>query len=175
MTEILKGAKDRKIIVAIDEGEESMYALSWALKNVVTSENSKDTIFLLYVKPPPVIFTTLNETGYIYSSDVVATMEKYRTDVAVCLMDKAKRICKGLKNDVKVETKVGNGDPRDVICEMVEKIGADVLVLGTHGYGLLKRTFLGSVSDYCAHKVKCPVLIVKRLISLEDENKALVL
>lgn len=40
---------------------------------------------------------------------------------------------------IKVETRVENGDPRDVICEMVQKLGADVLVMGSHGYGLIKR------------------------------------
>lgn len=55
-----------------------------------------------------------------------------------------------------------NGDPRDVICEMAEKLAADVLVMGSHGYGLIKRAFLGSVSNYCAQNVKCPVLIVKK-------------
>ena len=35
--------------------------------------------------------------------------------------------------------RVENGDPRDVICEVAEKINADVLVMGSHGYGLIKR------------------------------------
>ncbi|KAF6140046.1 hypothetical protein GIB67_001787 [Kingdonia uniflora] len=162
MAEVLKEGKDRKILVAIDEGEESMYALSWALKNVVTSANSKDTIVLLYSKPSRVMYTTLDDTHNLFSADVVATMEKHRNDVAVSVTEKAMKICKDLCDDVKVERRVGDGDPREVIYEMVTKIGADVLVMGTHGYGLIKRTFLGSVSDYCAHKVKCPVLIVKR-------------
>jgi len=40
---------------------------------------------------------------------------------------------------IKVETRVENGDPRDVICDMVQKLGADILVMGSHGYGLIKR------------------------------------
>lgn len=63
---------------------------------------------------------------------------------------------------VKVETKVESGDPRDVICEAAEKVAADVLVMGSHGYGVIKRAFLGSVSNHCAQKAKCPVLIVKK-------------
>ena len=43
---------------------------------------------------------------------------------------------------VKVETKIEHGDPRDVICQMTEKLGADVLVMGSHGYGLIKRWVL---------------------------------
>lgn len=31
------------------------------------------------------------------------------------------------------------GDPRNVLCEAVEKYHASVLVVGSHGYGALKR------------------------------------
>uniref|UniRef100_A0A0E0RB20 UspA domain-containing protein n=1 Tax=Oryza rufipogon TaxID=4529 RepID=A0A0E0RB20_ORYRU len=43
----------------------------------------------------------------------------------------------------------------------VDKLGADVLVMGSHGYGLFKRALLGRVSDYCVRNASCPVLIVK--------------
>ena len=55
-------AKERKILVAVDEGEESMHALSWCLKNVI-SKNSKDTLSLLYVKPPRAVYTAIDGTG----------------------------------------------------------------------------------------------------------------
>ncbi|KAE8010310.1 hypothetical protein FH972_006692 [Carpinus fangiana] len=152
--------KERRILVAVDEGEESTHALSWCLKNVI-SENSKDTLILLYVKPPRVVYPALDGTGYLFSSDILATIDKYGNDVADCVIEKAKRMCKDL-NDVKVETRVAHGDPRDVICQMAEKLGADALVMGSHGYGLIKRALLGSVSNHCVQNVKCPVLIVKK-------------
>uniref|UniRef100_A0A7N1A8B7 UspA domain-containing protein n=1 Tax=Kalanchoe fedtschenkoi TaxID=63787 RepID=A0A7N1A8B7_KALFE len=154
------GEKRRKIMVAVDEGEESMYALSWCLKNVVCGE-SKDTVLLLYVKPPRAVFTSLDGSGYLFSADILATMERYGNEVAQCVLDKAKRVCEEYRN-VKVETKVENGDPRDMICEMAHKLNVDVLVMGSHGYGMIKRAFLGSVSNHCAQNVKCPVLIVKK-------------
>ena len=40
---------------------------------------------------------------------------------------------------MKVETRVEIGDPRDVICDAAEKMGVDMVVLGSHGYGLIKR------------------------------------
>ncbi|GMJ14090.1 hypothetical protein like AT2G47710 [Hibiscus trionum] len=40
---------------------------------------------------------------------------------------------------------------------------ATVLVVGSHGYGLVQRAVLGSVSDYCAHHAHCSVMIVKKL------------
>ncbi|KAK6915650.1 UspA [Dillenia turbinata] len=50
--------------------------------------------------------------------------------------------------DIKVETKVESGDPRDVICEMVEKLGPDMLVMGSHGHGLTKRYINGFAGEY---------------------------
>lgn len=38
-----------------------------------------------------------------------------------------------------METRIENGDPRDVICHLVEQLGADILVMGSRGYGLIKR------------------------------------
>ncbi|KAH1083723.1 hypothetical protein J1N35_023484 [Gossypium stocksii] len=155
-------AKDRKILVAVDEGEESTNALSWCLKNVI-SHTSKDTLVLLYAKPPRAVYTSLDGTGYLFSSDILATMDKYSNDVADCVIEKAKRMCREQGDpEVKVEVIIESGDPRDVICQVADKINADVLVMGSHGYGLIKRALLGSVSNYCAQNVKCPVLIVKR-------------
>ncbi|KAK8633572.1 hypothetical protein V6N13_014417 [Hibiscus sabdariffa] len=155
-------AKDRKILVAVDEGEESMYALSWCLKNII-SQSLKDTLILLYAKPPRAVYSSLDGSGYLFSADIMVTMDKYSNDVAASVIDKAKRICKEkADHEVKVEVKIESGDPRDVICQFADEIKADVLVLGTHGYGLIKRAFLGSVSTHCAQNVKCPVLIVKK-------------
>ncbi|XP_031404814.1 universal stress protein A-like protein isoform X2 [Punica granatum] len=156
--------KERRILVAVDDSEESMYALSWCLANVV-SENpaniSKDTVILLYAKPRPAVYTAMDGTGYSFSSDIVAMTERYNNRVADSVMEKAKRMCEEF-SDVKVETRVENGDARDVICQVAEKLDPDVLVMGSHGYGIIKRALLGSVSYYCAQNVKCPVLVVKK-------------
>lgn len=61
-----------------------------------------------------------------------------------------------------METRIEHGDPRDVICAVAEKLHVDVVVMGSHGHGLIKRAFLGSVSNHCVQNVKCPVLIVKK-------------
>ncbi|CAL5341093.1 unnamed protein product [Camellia sinensis] len=157
-------ANERKILVGVDEGDESMYALSWCLKNVVVPQNSKDTLVLLYAKKPRPIYPIIDgATGYILMPDVMETMDRYNNELAESRMEKAKRLCKEVHNlDVKVETRIESGDPRDVICQAAEKLSADVVVLGSHGYGLIKRAFLGSVSNYCAQNAKCPVLIAKR-------------
>ncbi|KAK9177568.1 hypothetical protein WN944_029591 [Citrus x changshan-huyou] len=66
----------------------------------------------------------------------------------------------GKVHDFVVE--VVEGDARNILCEAVEKHHASILVVGSHGYGAIKRAVLGSVSDYCAHHAHCTVMIVKR-------------
>lgn len=48
-------------------------------------------------------------------------------------------VCLCLVNKVKVESRIENGDARDVICDMAEKLNVDMVVLGSHGYGAIKR------------------------------------
>ena len=47
-----------------------------------------------------------------------------------------------------METRIEHGDPRDVICQMTEKLGVDILVMGSHGYGLIKRWVLLKKGNY---------------------------
>ena len=42
-------------------------------------------------------------------------------------------------HEMKVEVKVAVWDARTVICQMADKLGADLLVMGSHGYGFFKR------------------------------------
>ncbi|KAL6627767.1 hypothetical protein ACP70R_031493 [Stipagrostis hirtigluma subsp. patula] len=149
----------RRIVVAVDEGEESTHALSWCLANVVSS--AADTVVLLHARRPRPVYAAMDSAGYMLTSEVMASMERHANAVSAAAVDKAKRICAAYPN-VKVETVVESGDPRDVICDATEKLGADLLVMGSHGYGFIQRAFLGSVSNHCAQNCKCPVLIVKR-------------
>lgn len=54
--------KECKIVVAVDESEESMYALSWCLGNLF-SQNTTNTLVLLYVKPPPPVYSSFDAAG----------------------------------------------------------------------------------------------------------------
>ncbi|KAK4418063.1 hypothetical protein Salat_2219000 [Sesamum alatum] len=158
-----KKMKERKVVVAVDESEESMYALSWCLSDLL-AQNSypNSTLILLYIKPPVPVYSSLDVTGYLFAGDVIQTIEKYSRDLANSVMRRAEAVCTNFNSTVKVEKKVGSGDAKDVICAAVDKLGADILVMGSHDYGFFKRALLGSVSDYCAKHVKCPLVVVKR-------------
>ncbi|XP_039056426.1 uncharacterized protein LOC120199400 isoform X2 [Hibiscus syriacus] len=80
--------KDCKIVVAVDESEESMYALSWCLCNLI-SQTTINNLILLYVKPPPPVYSSLDVAGYIFSGDVIRALETYGNDLANSVMGRA--------------------------------------------------------------------------------------
>jgi len=53
------------------------------------------------------------------------------------------------------------GEPRSSIDDIVKKIGADLIVMGTHGRRGLRRVLLGSVAEMVVRTVSCPVLLVR--------------
>ena len=60
-----------------------------------------------------------------------------------------------------VETKIGFGNPRRTIPEMVKEFQADLLVMGAHGHKFLKDLIFGATVDTVRHRVDIPVLVVK--------------
>lgn len=59
--------------------------------------------------------------------------------------------------------KVESAGPR--ICDVAQKWGADLIVLGRRGRNGLTEFLLGSVSNYVVHHAACSVLIAQRGIS----------
>lgn len=53
------------------------------------------------------------------------------------------------------------GDARDMIPNVAEEIGADLIVMGTHGRRGLSRALLGSVAEYVVRVSRVPVLTVR--------------
>ncbi|KAJ7537974.1 hypothetical protein O6H91_11G030100 [Diphasiastrum complanatum] len=151
--------KRKKVVIAVDESDESIYALRWALEHTV---QPTDEVVLLHVQPPPQLYAGGGgPVGFYATPELLISMKKHQERATELILENAKKICEESKQ-INATTLVKVGDPRDLICETVEKEHADLLILGSHGYGAIKRAFLGSVSDYCAHRSKCPVLVVKK-------------
>lgn len=57
---------ERKIMVAVDESQESMYALSWCINNLISDTNNRNNkLVLLYVKPPSAVYS-LDAAGFTF-------------------------------------------------------------------------------------------------------------
>ena len=63
-------------------------------------------------------------------------------------------------NGIQCETMLIRGDPAHTILREARRWGADLLVMGSHGHGMLYRKVMGSVSDGVLRARQYPVLIV---------------
>ena len=63
---------------------------------------------------------------------------------------------------LRVTVEMLEGQPKTRIPEEAESWGADLVVVGSHGYGFIDRLLLGSVSHAVAARANCSVLIVRR-------------
>ena len=61
----------------------------------------------------------------------------------------------------KVETEILRGSAVRAILDEAESWGADLIVVGSHGYGWAKRLLLGSVSQGVASHARCSVEIAR--------------
>jgi nucleotide-binding universal stress UspA family protein len=69
-----------------------------------------------------------------------------------------KRDPETLKKVVSIDVVYGN--PAAEILRKVEEMNADIVILGTHGKGLIRHAFLGSVSEQVLHRIRKPVFII---------------
>ncbi|KAK7301115.1 hypothetical protein RJT34_11976 [Clitoria ternatea] len=161
------------VLVAVDGNEESMNALRWALNNLklrspATDSTDPPSFVIFHVQSPLSIATGLNPGSIPFGgpSDVevpaiAAAIEVHQKRITEAILDHALGICEEFNFTAKIRTHVVVGDPKEKICEAVLDLHADVLVMGSRAIGPIKRMFLGSVSNYCAHHSSCPVIIIK--------------
>ncbi|KAJ4780958.1 Adenine nucleotide alpha hydrolases-like superfamily protein [Rhynchospora pubera] len=152
------GTGKKRVMVAIEEHECSHYALEWTLLNLKPTISSP---LLLITVQPFSPFTYVAAASYSSPpQELIQSMQEHQKQAALALLERAKEIC--AKHGVDVETITEMGEPKEVICQVAEQQNIELLVMGSHARGAVERFFLGSVSNYCVHHAKCPVLVVKQ-------------
>jgi nucleotide-binding universal stress UspA family protein len=53
------------------------------------------------------------------------------------------------------------------ILEILDKLGCDLIVMGTHGHSWLKHLLFGSVTEEVVRQARCPVMVVKAPVHQE--------
>ena len=94
----------------------------------------------------------------------------YFEDLDLALRKQAEAIVNGaiqklkstLNKSISIDGALLPGPPRAVILDEAESWGADLIVLGSHGYRAWERFLLGSVSQAVVSHAKCSVEVVRR-------------
>ncbi|KAF2315006.1 hypothetical protein GH714_037516 [Hevea brasiliensis] len=152
-------AEKQVMVVGVDDSEHSLYALGWTLDHffVPFASNSPFNLVVVHAKP-----TAASAVG---AAEVLPFVDADLKRIAARVIEKTKEICMnfsiivydwGYGSEIDKETfsglrirvddviyEVGEGDARNVLCETVEKHHASILVVGSHGYGAIKRAVLG--------------------------------
>jgi len=87
---------------------------------------------------------------------------------SVLMPDLAKRVEARLTEEaqrlrtagIPCDTHTREGSPHTEIVRRAQEVGADLIVMGTHGHGGLAHAVLGSVTERVLHRTRCPVLVV---------------
>ena len=73
----------------------------------------------------------------------------------------AEAVARAEEAGVEARSLVLRGQPVEEICRAAERYEPRFLVIGSHGWGALKRALFGSVSTGVLHQATCPVLVVR--------------
>jgi nucleotide-binding universal stress UspA family protein len=66
------------------------------------------------------------------------------------------------------EVIVADGPGAGHILEILERLGCDLVVMGTHGRSWLKHRLFGSVTEEVVRRARCPVMVVKAPAPAQD-------
>ena len=143
-----------KILLAIDGSQCSDAAVKEVTRRPWPKGSSLKVLTALEPPMPP-------------TPETWAVPASYFEEIETALRKQGQNIIESALQELKTNTTLSLssmivlGSPRPVILDEAESWGADLIVLGSHGYGALKRFLLGSVSQAVVSHAKCSVEVVR--------------
>ncbi len=141
----------KKILVPTDLSDHAEAALDYACE---LAKKLGATIDLLNVIGVPAL--GVPELGVALTSTMIDTLIE-DNQIAIDKVADARRAHGFAIASATLKT----GDPRDMICQAAEELGADLIIMGTHGRRGVSRMLLGSVAETVVRSAPCAVLTVR--------------
>jgi len=135
-----------KILCAVDFEDNSMAALDTAAR---LARESGGTVEVLHVVPIMIQPGAMPMHLDVYAAEQEAAKAKLI------------QIAKDHLGGVKYELRTSVGQPAIAILHAQKTLGAEVIVMGTHGRRGLSHFILGSVAEHVVREAYCPVLTVR--------------
>lgn len=155
-----------KILLAVD-GSACSDAAVEEVANRPWPINSMVRVLNTYEMPlPPTPEGWALPTNYFDEMD-----QAIRTQSQAIVNQASEKLRTKLDKTIEVGSKSVPGSPRAVILDEADSWGADLIVIGSHGYGRLERLLLGSVSQSVVSHAKCSVEVVRCRESKLEEKK----
>jgi nucleotide-binding universal stress UspA family protein len=145
-----------KIILATDGSPCSDTAVNEVARMPLPADTQVRVIYVIEPPAPLVAEPYMGVVGYFEEAERLGRQQARET-----VERAAARLQTGQGASVQVSTEVLTGSPKRTIVEEAESWGADLIVVGSHGYKSWERMLLGSVSQAVAAHARCSVLIVR--------------
>jgi nucleotide-binding universal stress UspA family protein len=139
----------KRILVPTDFSEPAAAALKWA---TTLAREFEGQLYLLHVVPEPYAYPWGSELSTMPLTDILAESEKSAEERMHQLAAETK-----LPLD-RVVTRAVIGTPVDQILATIAEHNIDLVVLGTHGRGMVGHLLLGSVAERVIRRSPVPVL-----------------
>jgi nucleotide-binding universal stress UspA family protein len=146
-----------KILLATDGTRHSQAALEMLLRFGLNADDSILIVTVVDLSLPAALDLhggSLPDTGTI-ESDAKSAAQQIAEDARVRLATEHPSVASNISIDVLF------GSPERRVVEAAEEFGADLIVIGSHGYSSWERLLLGSVSNSVVHHAPCSVLVAR--------------
>ena len=149
----------KTILVATDFSEHAQRAFERAC-DLAGQLGAK--VYLLHVQTESALRTGIKE-GLV---DGASTDEALKEAVEQLIAQRfSQTICAVDRTQIAIECASRRGEPAAVIAAYAEELGANLVVLGRRGAGLMdemRAAVIGSVTENVIRKSPCPVMVVRR-------------
>lgn len=145
----------QKILVPVDIAEHSAVALLSARRIV---EYSGGTVYPLHILPTDDTDLLLRDV-YEAREGERANHIKAEKVARQKLADLTQTHLGGVRYETELHT---SGDPAKTILEVEQAVGADLLIMATHGFHGVFHLLLGSVTEKMMRESSCPVLSLRQ-------------
>jgi nucleotide-binding universal stress UspA family protein len=155
--------KIQNVLYATDLSKNSAYAFRHAVN---TAQKHDAKIHLLHIIEP---LSPQNEAlvlAYIDKEEIDRRRKDAKDNLLRRIEERLKQFAqRELQDDPEtfkrvVGIHIVEGDPAAEILTMADKLGSDVVIMGTHGKGVLGHAFLGSVAEKVLRRIRKPVYII---------------
>jgi nucleotide-binding universal stress UspA family protein len=153
----------KKILYATDLSKNSVYAYRYAM-NMAEKYNAEIVILHVIEPIPPQVKHYVS----IYVNEA-RWEEKIKTEQEMAIEQIKKRLQEFCKRESQDDPRclllvsrilVQPGHPVEEILKAAEEEACEIIIIGTHGKGFLKQTFLGSVARSVLDRSRKPVFII---------------
>ncbi|KAH9512600.1 28S ribosomal protein S25, mitochondrial [Bulinus truncatus] len=151
-------ATGKRVVVGVDGSEHSKYACEWYFSHLWSSE---DYVVLLNCPDlHDVVKNHLSSGKYVFDRELVDQRLKEGEETLHHELERFKEILLRHSAHGKVRA-VTAKNPGDAILKTADEERCDLIVIGCKGRSALRRTLLGTISDYVVHHANVPVVVCR--------------